>query len=107
MAIHYFKGESMVVKSTPSRKGPATTKKLYSELSKGKVLTQAEISKMLWSVSHKGMENTTCPASYWHGPLMGHVKNRRISKLKRDGRIVYRLNKSGQRYAEQKGFIKT
>lgn len=96
----------MAVSKTPVRKVRATTKKLYTELSKGKDLTQAEISKMMWSVVHKGMENTTCPASYWHGPLMNHVNNRRISKLKRDGRIVYRLNKAGQHYAQKKGIIK-
>jgi hypothetical protein len=84
-----------------------TTKKLYKELSKGKDLTQREISSMLWKVSHKGEENFTCPTSYWHGSLMRHVENKRISKLKRNGRIIYRINKTGRKYAEKKGIIKT
>jgi hypothetical protein len=97
----------MTVMKKAVRKVAPTTKKLYRELAKGKELTQSQIAKMLWTVNNKGEDNTTCPVSYWHGSLMGHVKNRRIQKVKRAGRVVYRLNKSGMKYAQKKGIIKT
>jgi hypothetical protein len=95
-----------VSKTTKPRKVAPTTKKLYRELAKGKEMTQGEIATMLWKVKNKGEDNTTCPASYWHGSLMGHVKSRRIQKVRRSGRVVYRLNKSGMKYAQTKGIVK-
>ena len=88
------------------RKVAKTTKKLYRELAKGKDLTQKQISQMLWKITHKETENSSCPTSYWHGSLMNHVVNRRISKMKRGGKIIYRLNKTGRKYAMTKGMIK-